>query len=86
MLNVTVAVALNCLLKLLAVDRSKVALPPVAKSLNVSLNVVEVICVVAVTAPVTFTSPVCVVFPIIVKVDPLNVILASTFAPTVAVS
>ena len=85
-MNVIVAFALNCLLKLLAVDRSKLTLPPVPKLLNVSLNVVELIYVVAVTAPVTFTSPVCVVFPIIVKVDPLNVILASTFAPTVAVS
>jgi len=49
---------LNCLLKLLAVDRSKLALPPVPKLLNVSLNVVEPTYVVAVTAPVTFTSPV----------------------------
>ena len=57
-MNVIVALPLNCLLKLLAVDRLKATLPPVPKSLNVSLNVVEVICVVAVTAPVTFTSPV----------------------------
>jgi len=39
---VSVAVPLNCLLKLFAVDRSNVTLPPVAKSEYVSLNVVEV--------------------------------------------
>ena len=40
---VSVAVLLNCLLKLFAVDRSNVVLPPVPKSAYVSLNVVDVI-------------------------------------------
>jgi hypothetical protein len=45
--NVSVAVPLNCLLKLFAVDKSNVALPPVAKSEYVSLYVVDA------TLPVT---------------------------------
>lgn len=39
-----VAAPLNCLLKLLAVERSNVAEPPVPKSLYVSLNVVGATC------------------------------------------
>jgi len=79
--NATVAVPLNCLLKLFAVERSIVTLPPTPKLLYASLNVVELMFVVADIAPVTLTSPVCIVFPVIVNVDPLNVILLSTFAP-----
>ena len=45
--NVTVDVPLNCLLKLFAVDKSNVALPPVPKSEYVSLYVVDA------TLPVT---------------------------------
>ena len=45
--NVIVDVPLNCLLKLFAVDRSNVALPPVPKSEYVSLYVVDA------TLPVT---------------------------------
>ena len=41
LLNTIDAVALNCLLKLFAVVRSNVAEPPVPKSLNVSLYVVD---------------------------------------------
>jgi len=56
--NATVAVALNCLLKLFAVERSIVRLPPAPKLEYVSLYVVELIFVVADIAPVTLISPV----------------------------
>ena len=51
-MNDIVAVPLNVLLKLLAVVRLSATLPPVPKSLYVSLNVTEL------TAPVTLTLPV----------------------------
>jgi len=43
LLNVSVAAALNCLLKLLPVERSIVILPPVPKLENVSLYCVPTI-------------------------------------------
>ena len=57
---------MNCLLKLFAVERSNVAEPPVAKSLNVSLYVVAAIDVDDI------------IFPVILNVLPSNVILSST--------
>ena len=56
---------MNCLLKLFAVDRSNVTLPPVAKSEYVSLNVVELI------------YPLAPMFPVKLIVVPSNVKLGS---------
>ena len=69
LLNATLALPLNCLLKLLPVERSNVTLPPVPWSEYVSLNVFAAIDVVDITLPVT------------VNVLPLNVKFDSTFAP-----
>jgi len=66
LLNEIVAEPLNCLLKLFAVERSNVTLPPVPSSEYVSLNVV------AATDVVTTT------FPVTLNVLPSNVILDST--------
>jgi hypothetical protein len=71
LLNVIVAVPLNCLLKLFAVDRSNVTLPPVPWSEYVSLNVVAAINVEAAIDVVTVT------FPVTDNVLPLNVKLSS---------
>ena len=68
LLYVKVAVPLNVLLKLFAVERSNVTLPPVPKSECVSLKVVDVICVEDT------------IFPVIDKLVPSNVKLFSTFA------
>jgi len=71
LLNVIVAEPLNCLLKLFAVERSNVTLPPVPWSEYVSLNVVADINVLAATDVVT------IILPVTVNVLPLNVILSS---------
>jgi hypothetical protein len=79
---VIVDVPLNCLLKLFAVERSNVTLPPVPKSEYVSLKVVAVIFSVADIAPVTAISPVWFVSPVIDNILPSNVKFVSTMAPT----
>ena len=73
-MNAIVAAPLNCLLKLFAVDKSNVAEPPVPKSLNVSLYVVDDINVLA------SIDVVAVIFPVIASVLPSNVKLLSTLA------